>query len=103
MVAEKILQRGRSPYVSEHLELDHRSKLLYCVIPKCTSGQLRKMLYTNRTKEEEAMKFLKRFPEQEQNVMLATFFKFIFVREPFERLLSAYKDKFVYMIEKRGP
>ena len=54
------------------------------------------MLYTNRTKEEEAIKFLKRFPEQEQNVMLATFFKFIFVREPFERLLSAYKDKFVY-------
>ena len=62
------------------------------------------MLYTNRTKEEEAMKFLKRFSaEQEQNVMLAMFFKFIFVREPFERLLSAYKDKSVYMIEKRGP
>ncbi len=28
--------------------------------------------------------------------MLKTYFKFTFVREPFERLLSAYKDKFVY-------
>ena len=53
------------------------------------------MLFTNRTKEEKAMRFLKRFSEQEQNVMLATYFKFTFVREPFERLLSSYKDKFV--------
>ena len=99
MIAEKINRR----YVSEHLELDHRSKLLYCVMPKCTSGQLRKMLYTNRTKKEGATRLFKRFSEQEQNVMLASFFKFIFVREPLERLLSAYKDKFVDMTDKRGP
>lgn len=29
--------------------------------------------------------------------MLATYFKFTFVREHFERLLSAYQDKFVYL------
>ena len=36
------------------------------------------------------------FPPALQNQMLETFFKFTFVREPFERILSAYKDKFVY-------
>ena len=29
--------------------------------------------------------------------MLETYFKFTFVREPFERILSAYKDKFVHL------
>lgn len=82
-------------YVSGHIQLDHRSKLLYCVMPKCASRQLRKMLLAERTKEERAIKYFKQFSEQEQNVMLATYFKFTFVREPFERLLSAYKDKFV--------
>ena len=55
------------------------------------------MLFANKTKEEMAMRFFKRFPEQEQNRMLATYFKFTFVREPLERLVSAYKDKFVYL------
>ena len=30
-------------------------------------------------------------------MMLKTHFKFTFVREPFERILSAYKDKFVHL------
>ena len=30
-------------------------------------------------------------------MMLESYFKFTFVREPFERILSAYKDKFVYL------
>ena len=55
------------------------------------------MLFANKTKEEMAARFFKRFSEQEQNVMLAKYFKFTFVREPFERLLSAYQDKFVYL------
>ena len=41
------------------------------------------------------MRLLSPFSQQEINVMLATYFKFTFVCEPFERLLSAYKDKFV--------
>ena len=38
---------------------------------------------------------LKSFLPNQQKQMLETYFKFTFVREPFERLLSAYKDKFV--------
>lgn len=66
-------------------------------MPKCASRQLRKMLFANKTNKDMALRFFKRFSEREQNVMLATYFKFTFVREPFERLLSAYKDKFVYL------
>jgi len=66
-------------------------------MPKCASRQLRNMLFANKSMEEMAMRFFKRFSKQEQNVMLETYFKFTFVREPFERLLSAYQDKFVYL------
>lgn len=84
-------------YVARHILVDHSSKLLYCVMPKCASRQLRNMLFANKTKEEMAVRFFKRFSEQEQNAMLATYFTFTFVREPLERLLSAYQDKFVYL------
>ena len=36
------------------------------------------------------------FPKDQQKRKWETYFKFTFVREPFERILSAYKDKFVY-------
>ena len=39
---------------------------------------------------------LRNLPTEEQAKVLQTYFKFTFVRKPFERLLSAYKDKFVY-------
>lgn len=37
---------------------------------------------------------LSNFTPEKQREMLNTYFMFTFVREPFERLLSAYKDKF---------
>ena len=36
-----------------------------------------------------------------QKQMLETYFKFTFVREPFERILSVYKDKFVRLRQVR--
>ena len=43
---------------------------------------------------------LESFSGSQQKQMLETYFKFTFVREPFERILSAYKDKFVYSREE---
>ena len=40
---------------------------------------------------------LKAYPDDQQKQILETYFKFTFVREPFERILSAYKDKFVHL------
>ena len=67
--------------------------ILYCVNPKCASRQIRKLVIPG---ERGNKKQLKHYSKLEQNMMLKTYFKFTFVREPFERLLSAYKDKFVY-------
>ena len=66
-------------------------KMLYCITPKVASRQLRKML-----RRQEKQRLLSNYPPNEQKENLKTYFKFTFVREPFERILSAYKDKFVY-------
>ena len=63
-------------------------------MPKVASRQLRRMLYQFNTGPVELR--LKAFPPHQQKQILETYFKFTFVREPFERILSAYKDKFVY-------
>ena len=39
-------------------------------------------------------KFLADYPQNESEQMMKSYFKFLFVREPFERILSAYTDKF---------
>ena len=68
-------------------------KLLYCVMPKAASRLWREMLEkaTPRTRR------LRGYPPEQQRQILKTYFKFTFVREPFERILSAYKDKFVHL------
>ena len=63
-------------------------------MPKAASRQLRRMLYRFNTGGGQLR--LRTFPPDQQKQMLETYFKFTFVREPFERILSAYKDKFVY-------
>ena len=80
-----------------HLVVVPLLKILYCLTPKVASKQLRAML--NRFNEDIGIMHglrLSSFPSDQQEEILKTYFKFTFVREPFERLFSAYKDKFVY-------
>ena len=77
-----------------HLAVIPSLKILYCVTPKAASRQWREMLYQFNKGLKGNLR-LKSFPPNQQKQMLETYFKFTFVREPFERLLSAYKDKFV--------
>ena len=44
-------------------------------------------------KGEDGYKYLSSYPKEQQIFMLKTFYKFMFVRHPLERLLSAYRDK----------
>ena len=53
------------------------------------------MLYPFKEQKRGAP-LLSKYPLEEQRQKWETYFKFTFVREPFERILSAYKDKFVY-------
>ena len=55
------------------------------------------MLYQCHIRRRKSQLLLNSFPPDQQKQMLETYFKFTFVREPFERILSAYKDKFVHI------
>ena len=80
-----------------HLAVVPSLKILYCLIPKAASNEWRNMLYQfNKDLGERYRIRLVAYPSDQQTQMLKTYFKFTFVREPFERILSAYKDKFVY-------
>lgn len=46
--------------------------------------------------DDKLFKFLNAYPAKERQQMLESYQTFFFVREPFERLLSAYRDKFVH-------
>ena len=60
------------------------------------------MLYEfNKAKGLKGNLHLNSFSADQQKQILETYFKFTFVREPFERILSAYKDKFVHLREVR--
>ena len=81
--------------------VDEKFKILYCYIPKVACSQWKTVMASlNRTKSRKWIhhtknfKFLNAYPRDEVEKMLKTYFKFVFVREPFERLLSAYLNKF---------
>jgi len=97
-----------SPYrkVYSNLYVDEKYRLIYCAIPKVgSSNWIRTMARMRGVSEEKAAKKnpwkftsmyvrkLKQYSEAEQQQMLEDYYKVVFVREPIDRLLSAYKDK----------
>lgn len=80
----------------------HKTRTIYCFAPKVASTQWKTVLSAlnegNRTFHHASeIKFdrLNAYPLEEVEQMLKTYFTFIFVREPLERFVSAYKDKFL--------
>ena len=81
--------------------VDEKLKILFCYIPKIACTQWKTVMARlggTETKlwihDPRNFKFLGDYPTEEVDRILQTYFKFVFVREPFERLLSAYLDKF---------
>lgn len=92
--------------------VDDARRLLYCEVPKvaCTNWKRILLILTGRmnTTQPEALgsndvhgrlekTYLRRldsFNINEIQHRLDTYYKFLFVREPFERILSAYHNKF---------
>lgn len=79
-----------------------KRKVIYCFVPKVASTQWQKELFVLKEEDEEmsrdanvtvAKNNLNYFSEQEARQMLKSYFTFLFVRDPMERILSAYKDK----------
>jgi len=81
-----------------HLYVFEKHKVIFCLVPKVASRQWMPLLGKYRTMLGYSPygPTVKQFPPEKGQEMLRTFYKFMFVREPFERLLSAYKDKYVH-------
>ncbi|XP_033943933.1 carbohydrate sulfotransferase 11-like isoform X2 [Pseudochaenichthys georgianus] len=98
-----------SPEDLKHLIVDDKHSLIYCYVPKvaCTNWKRVLMVLTsdgrytdplsipaNEAHVAGNLRTLSEFSVPEINRRLRSYLKFIFVRDPFERLVSAYRNKF---------
>ena len=79
-------------------------KLVFCFIPKVSCTTWKRVLYQVRHNgtglrvsphNKSLFSFLIDYPPAERKTILDTYYKAMFVREPFSRLLSAYRDKVI--------
>ncbi|XP_078602682.1 carbohydrate sulfotransferase 14-like [Branchiostoma floridae x Branchiostoma japonicum] len=104
----------RSPYNLEpweqktlfrHIIVNDKYKFLYCYIPKVACSNWKKVIKVLDGKIEHVEKkvkmdhrkdlvFLSDLPPDQVQRRLESYYKFMFVRDPTQRLLSAYRDKF---------
>ncbi|XP_033889339.1 carbohydrate sulfotransferase 11 isoform X1 [Acipenser ruthenus] len=102
-------RRVLTPSDLKHLVVDEEHEMIYCYVPKvaCTNWKRVMMVLTGRGKYSDPMdiapneahipsnlKTLNQYTIPEINHRLKSYLKFLFVREPFERLVSAYRNKF---------
>lgn len=86
------------------LLFDDDNKFIYCAIPKSASTPMKRTLLNLRNDSEKFAKWnphtpslwkqMSKYNASDNSKRLQTYFKFLFVREPLHRLLSAYQDKF---------
>ncbi|XP_054752869.1 carbohydrate sulfotransferase 11-like [Lytechinus pictus] len=104
---EKLTSDEVSVDTLKRLFVDEKHRAVYCSIPKasCTNWKRLLMVATNDSIDLDSitqfdahhngvLQILYDYPEYERNVILKSYKKFTFVRNPFIRLLSAFKDKF---------
>lgn len=93
---------GKDPDLSNFI-VSEKYKLVYCSVPKVACTVWKRILANlqglNITKgvhkkTKGKLQFLNNFSLEKRDKILKTYTKFMFVREPFERLLSAYRDCF---------
>ena len=82
------------------LAVDDDLKLIYCVVPKVGTSTWKKVIAKSRQIRPGINRWimwkrLSNYTEEERSRRLTTYFKFVFVREPLQRLLSAYNNKFI--------
>eukprot|EP00057_Strongylocentrotus_purpuratus_P022026 XP_011676500.1 PREDICTED: carbohydrate sulfotransferase 11-like [Strongylocentrotus purpuratus] len=103
----ELNQGGITHNTYRHIYFSDKHKLLYCFIPKVgCSNWKRVMMILNGSKnkisemlpnevhEFNGMKRLAELSRTEQQQKLQTYKKFVYVRNPFGRLLSAFNNKF---------
>ncbi|KAG7502927.1 hypothetical protein JOB18_028841 [Solea senegalensis] len=99
-----------SKFVLDRIFVCDKHKILFCQTPKVGNTQWKKVLIVLNgafstvdeipenlvhDHEKNGLPRLSSLTPQEITHRLNTYFKFLIVRDPFERLISAFKDKFV--------
>ncbi|XP_062384097.1 carbohydrate sulfotransferase 10 isoform X2 [Sardina pilchardus] len=97
-------------FVLDRIFVCDKHKILFCQTPKVGNTQWKKVLIVLNGKyskvedipedvvhdhEKNGLPRLSSMKEAEIKERLDTYFKFFIVRDPFERIISAFKDKFV--------
>ncbi|XP_077050806.1 carbohydrate sulfotransferase 8 isoform X2 [Siphateles boraxobius] len=101
------ISRTITPHHVSRIYVEDRHKLLYCEVPKAGCSNWKRVLMVlagvaNSTREinhvsvhyDNHLKRLDSFDRQGISKRLETYTKVLFVREPMERLVSAFRDKF---------
>ncbi|XP_030017855.1 carbohydrate sulfotransferase 12-like [Sphaeramia orbicularis] len=89
--------------------VDDKHGIIYCFIPKVACSNWKRVMFvlkqnepykdplsvpTDVIHEPNTLTYLNSLPRKERKVRLKHYTKFLFVRDPFVRLISAYRDKF---------
>ncbi|XP_053166373.1 carbohydrate sulfotransferase 10 isoform X2 [Hemicordylus capensis] len=100
-----------SKFVLDRIFVCDKHKILFCQTPKVGNTQWKKVLIALNgvypsideipqnivhDHEKNGLPRLSSFSDSEIQNRLKLYFKFFIVRDPFERLISAFKDKFVH-------
>lgn len=99
------LSAGQRKTVLKHILVNDKHRFLYCYVPKvaCSNwkrilkvldGALENVDVKLKMDHKRDLVFLGDMKSDEIRYRLKHYFKFIFVRDPMERLLSAYRNKF---------
>ena len=108
--SDERAKRRKSALAQFHVS--EKYKVIYCAISKISSSTMQNLLMRMNGYDERSRKpgsdfersgkpgsdfriRLLDFTEVEQNYMLNNFYKFMIIRDPFERLVSAYRNKFI--------
>ncbi|XP_040267515.1 carbohydrate sulfotransferase 14 [Bufo bufo] len=99
------LPPGQRRTLLKHIIVNDKYKFLYCYVPKVACSNWKRVLKVldgslesldSRLKmdHQKDLVFLADLSVQQIKHRLRHYYKFLFVREPLERLLSAYRNKF---------
>ncbi|XP_067661500.1 carbohydrate sulfotransferase 11-like isoform X1 [Haliotis asinina] len=100
-----------TPDIFKHIIVNDKYKILYCSVPKvaCTNWRRVMLILTGKMNTTDPMKikasdvhgsyddyltYLSDLSIEDIKYRLKNYYKFVFTREPFERILSAYRNKF---------